>query len=100
MTRKNPIDLRKISNGVSKHLHALQALKCPTMHWNHLLVPILTSKLDSFTLREWETSLTGHESPPLKQLLDFIAHGCEVLEISTRASITSAKKVEAKSQPK
>jgi len=34
MTRENPIDLRRISNGVSKHLHALQALKCPMMHWD------------------------------------------------------------------
>jgi len=97
MTRENPIDFRRISNEVSKHLHTLQILKCLTMHWDHLLVPILTSKLDSLTLREWGTSLMGHESPSLKQLLDFIAHRCEVLEI-TRAS-TSAKKVEAKSQP-
>jgi len=97
MTRENPIDLRRISNGVSKHLHALQALKCPTMHWDHLLVPILTSKLDSLMLCEWGTSLTGHEPPPLKQLLDFIAR-CEVLEI-TRASTISIKKIEAKSQP-
>ncbi|XP_012058650.1 PREDICTED: uncharacterized protein LOC105621809 [Atta cephalotes] len=37
--------------------------------------------------------------PPLKQLLDFIAHRCEVLEITTRASNTSVKKIEAKSQP-
>jgi len=96
MTRENPIDLRRISNEVLKHLHDLQALKCPTMHWDHLLVPSLTSKLDSLTLREWGTSLTP---PPLKQLLNFIAHRCEVLEITTRASITSAKKVEAKSQP-
>jgi len=98
MTRENPIDFRRISNGVSKHLHTLQILKYLTMHWDHLLVPILTSKLDSLTLREWGTSLMGHESPPLKQLLDFIAHRCEVLEITTKAS-TSAKKVEAKSQP-
>jgi len=97
MTRENPIDLRRISNGVSKHLHILQALKCPTIHWDHLL--ILTSKLDSLMLREWGISLTGHEPLPLKQLLDFIAHRCEVLETTTKASITSAKKIEAKSQP-
>ena len=98
-TRENSIDLRRISNGVAKHLHALQALKYPMMNWDHLLVPILTSKLDSLTLREWETSLTSHEPPPLKQLLDFIAHRCEVLKTTTRASTTSAKKIEAKSQP-
>jgi len=96
MTRENPIDLRRISNEVAKHLHALQALKYSTMHWDHLLIPILISKLDSLTLREWGTSLTGHEPPPLKQLLDFIAHQCKVLETITRASTTSTKKIAAK----
>jgi len=66
------------------------------MHWDHFLVPILIFKLDSLTLREWESSLTGQEPPPLKQLLDFIAHRCEMLETTTKAS-TSTKK--AKSQP-
>jgi len=55
MTKENAIDLRRISDGIQKHLHALQALKRPTTHWDDLLVLILTSKLDSLTLREWET---------------------------------------------
>jgi len=48
-------------------------------------------------LREWETS--SNELPSLKQLLDVIAHRCQVLKTTTRASTTSAKKVEIKSQP-
>jgi len=31
MTKKNATDLRRISDGAAKHLHALQALKRPTM---------------------------------------------------------------------
>ncbi|XP_012058783.1 PREDICTED: uncharacterized protein LOC105621958 [Atta cephalotes] len=98
MTKENTIDLRRISDGAEKHLHALQALKRPTTHWDDLLVLILTSKLDSLTLREWETFLRSNELSSLKQLLNFIAHRYQVLEAITRAS-TSAKKVEAKSQP-
>ncbi|XP_011069285.1 PREDICTED: uncharacterized protein LOC105155080 [Acromyrmex echinatior] len=99
MAKENSIDLRRISDGAAKHLHALQALKRPTTHWDDILVLILTSKFDSLTLRKWETSLTGNKLPSLKQLLDFIAHRCQMLEATTRASTTSAKQVEAKLQP-
>jgi len=99
MTRENTVKLRRFSDSATKHLHALQALKRLTMHWDDLLVHLLTLKLDSLTLREWRTSLAGNELPSLKQLLDFIAHRCQVLESITRAGCTSARKVEAKSQP-
>ncbi|XP_012056217.1 PREDICTED: uncharacterized protein LOC105619304 [Atta cephalotes] len=99
MTRENAVELRRLSDSATKHLHAFQALKRPTTHWDDLLVHLLTSKLDSLTLREWRTSLAGNELPSLKQLLDFIAHRCQVLEPITRAGSTSARKVEAKSQP-
>jgi len=91
MTRENAVELRKLSDSATKHLHALQALKCPTTHWNDLLVHLLTSKLDSLTLREWRTSLAGNELPSLKQLLDFIAHRCQMLEPITRAGSTSTR---------
>ena len=80
-------------------MHAFQALKRHTTHWDDLLVHLLTSKLDSLTLREWRTSLAGNELPSVKQLLDFIAHRCQMLEPITRAGSTSARKIEAKSQP-
>ena len=35
-----------------QNLYAFQALKHPTTHWDDLLILILTSKLDSLTLRE------------------------------------------------
>jgi len=52
MTRENEFELRRLSDTATKHLHTLQALKRPTTHWDDLLVHLLTSKLDSLTLRE------------------------------------------------
>jgi len=63
MTRENAVKLRRLSDNATKHLHALQALKRLTMHWDDLLVHLLTLKLDSLTLREWRTSLAGNELP-------------------------------------
>lgn len=54
MTKENYTELRQIA----RHLHALLALRRPTNHWNDLLVHILSSKIDSLTLREWQSSLT------------------------------------------
>jgi len=98
MTRDNAVELRRLSDSATKHLHALQALKRPMMHWDDLLV-LLISKLDSLTLHEWRTSLAGNKLPSLKQLLDFIVYRCQMLEPITRIGSTSARKVEAKSQP-
>jgi len=96
---QNAVELRRLSDSATKHLHAFQALKRHTTHWDDLLVHLLTSKLDSLTLREWRTLLAGNELPSVKQLLDFIAHRCQMLEPITRAGSTSARKIEAKSQP-
>ncbi|XP_018401697.1 PREDICTED: uncharacterized protein LOC108778883 [Cyphomyrmex costatus] len=63
-----------------------------------ILILIIISKLDLITLREWEISLTGNELPTLKQLLDFIAHRCQVLEATSRSSSALARKAESKLQ--
>ena len=51
---KGKCNIRRISDSTAKHLHALQALKRSTTHWDDFLVLILTFKLNSLTLREWK----------------------------------------------
>ncbi|XP_018313929.1 uncharacterized protein [Mycetomoellerius zeteki] len=99
MAKENSIDLRKISDGATKHLHALRALKRPTSHWDDLLITILSSKLDSFTLREWKSSLMGNDLPALKQFLEFISHRCQVLEATGKSNGINSKKSDIKTQP-
>ncbi|KYM90052.1 hypothetical protein ALC53_01880 [Atta colombica] len=60
-----------------------------------LNLPTFFGKYDETHITRVGNLLNG--PPPLKQLLDFIARRCEVFETTTRAS--SAKKIEAKSQP-
>jgi len=45
MTRENAVELRRLSDTATKHLHALQALKRPTTHWDDLRVHFLTQNL-------------------------------------------------------
>lgn len=59
MAKENSYELRKIADGAIRHIQALQALRCPMSHWDDLLVHILAAKLDTFTMREWQSSLVG-----------------------------------------
>ena len=54
MTRENVVELRRLSDTATKHLHALQALKHSTTHWDDFFVLILTFKFNSLMLREWK----------------------------------------------
>lgn len=87
--KENAVELRQIIDGATKHIHALQALRRPTVHWDDLLIYVLVSKLDSFTSRECQVSLTGSDLPTLKQLLDFIVHRCQVLEATGKSSVNT-----------
>ncbi|XP_029672101.1 uncharacterized protein LOC115240849 [Formica exsecta] len=96
MHKKNFRELRQIVDGASKHVNAFKALNRPTTHWDDLLVFVLSSKLDTLTLREWQTSLTGTEIPTFKQLVEFIAHRCQVLEATGKASVALTKSPNAR----
>lgn len=61
------------------------------------MIHILSSKLDSVTAREWQSSLTKHELPTLKQFLDFISQYCQMLEATSKTDIL-VKNVATRSQ--
>lgn len=91
MQKENATELRQIADGAFKHIHALRALNRPTEQWDDLLVCIVCSKLDSLTVREWQTSLTGSDIPTFKGLITFIAHRCQVLEATGKPNVTVTK---------
>ncbi|XP_018401691.1 PREDICTED: uncharacterized protein LOC108778879 [Cyphomyrmex costatus] len=91
MVKENSSELRQIADGASKHMRALQALQRPTSHWDDILIFILSAKLDTTTLREWQSSLDGTELPTLKQFLEFITRRCQILEATGRSLAVSAK---------
>lgn len=98
MTRENSGELRQIADGAMRHVNALQALKRPTSHWDNLLVHILSCKLDTVTLRQWQSSLTTPELPSLKQFIDFITHQCQMLETTSKSNIVAPRIHNTRSQ--
>lgn len=98
MTKENYTELRQIADGATKHLHALQALKRPTAYWDDILIDVLCSKIDSLTLREWQSSLSGSELSTMKQFFDFITRQCQMLEVTNKSNnVANAKNSAAKS---
>ncbi|XP_024893013.1 uncharacterized protein LOC112468186 [Temnothorax curvispinosus] len=91
MTRENASEMRQIADGASRHINALKALKRPTSHWDDLLIFLLSSKLDTVSMREWQNSLITTELPTFKQFLDFVTHRSQMLEASGKPNSTTAK---------
>ncbi|XP_071643023.1 uncharacterized protein [Temnothorax longispinosus] len=86
MAKENSCELRKIADEAIKHIQALQALRRPTSHWDDLLVHILAAKLDTFTMREWQSSIVGTDPPTFKQFSEFVTHRCEILESTSKSN--------------
>lgn len=95
MTRENARELRQITDNASRHIHALQALKRLTSHWNNLLI-FFSNKLNSITMRERQNSLTSNELPTFKQFLDFITHRSQMLESTGKINASTSKAASSK----
>lgn len=51
---------------------SLKALEQPTDYWDAFLVYIITSKLNTETLRHWDQSLSRSKLPTFEKLLKFL----------------------------
>ena len=96
MSKETLAELRQIA-GVAKHLRALKSLKCPTEHWDDVLVYTLSAKLDVNTHREWQKHLTTSQLPTFQQFLEFVNHRCQMLEASAKKS-ASAPQIQLRPQ--
>lgn len=69
--------LRLLINQVENHTQCLKALGQPIEEWDALIIPIITSKLDFQTNKEWELKLNSEPDsftrlPTLTELLTFL----------------------------
>lgn len=85
ITKEAPIQLRQLINVLQTQINCLKSLKQPVQSWDAILVPITVSKLDSMTVKEWETKLNidsnKDEIPALDDLLEFLSNKVSTLEI-------------------
>ncbi|KAJ0169350.1 hypothetical protein K1T71_015234 [Dendrolimus kikuchii] len=77
--------LRYLVDQVSKNMRALSTLGQPTVHWDTLIIFMVTSKLDATTSIKWEEYKNNKTNiPTLEEFYEFIRNRANILE-STRA---------------
>ncbi|XP_025192847.1 uncharacterized protein LOC112592900 [Melanaphis sacchari] len=72
--------LRQFTNTLNQHRQALQALDHDPDLWGALLLHVITSKLDSNTVRQWETLNAQNELPTIYKMISFLHERCQILE--------------------
>jgi len=87
--KENAITLRGLLDNTLKHFRALKALQRPVENWDDIMIHLILTKLDSVTVKEWETSRTDVTIPTFKQLTDFLSKRCQALEAISNKSITA-----------
>lgn len=61
-------------------MRQLNALDQPTKHWDALLIYLITSKLDSVTVSEWEKQRADRDLPTLEEFKRFLSLRTNILE--------------------
>lgn len=80
MQKESSKKLRKLLDLLFQHLASLKKLSLPTDSWDALLIPIILSKLDYRTKREWEVKHDDSKLPTLNQVTEFLRKKCFSLE--------------------
>lgn len=72
MSKASYSSLRQLIDDTNNHLLALKSLGEETEKWDVMMVHLLTSKLDSYTKREWEKFLPSLSTKPsFKDTMNF-----------------------------
>ncbi|XP_047997103.1 uncharacterized protein LOC125234760 isoform X2 [Leguminivora glycinivorella] len=75
---------------VNKNLRALKTLKLPTEHWDILIIHMMSSKLDSVSMRDWETERNKIVGiPTYSDFITFLKGRADLLETMEEAQTQS-----------
>lgn len=65
---------RKLLDDVSINIESLRTLNLPVDQWDAIIVPVVITKFDYITRKEWESTLNS-ELPTYKNLIEFLQKG-------------------------
>lgn len=95
ITRESERSLRFLVDHVTKNLRALSSLGQPTDKWDILLIFMLSSKLDSHSLRKWEELRNSFDDVPTLDLFHkFLTDRADVLETLNSNNYDSTGKIQ------
>lgn len=77
---ESPSVLRDLADNVDKHIRSLNALGEDTTNWDTLLIYLVSSKLDSMSLKKWESAKGEAKKSLLPDLTKFLRDRANFLE--------------------
>lgn len=79
-----PLELRKLTDSLKKHIRSLETLGEPVKQWDTLLFYLIGKKLDNATQKEWEAlfiaKTVNNEKPIFSDFIAFLEKRCLLLE--------------------
>ncbi|XP_038106475.1 uncharacterized protein LOC119766147 [Culex quinquefasciatus] len=91
LTKESYDGLSHLLGEFEKNLQMLDKMGEKTADWSTVMAHVLCSKLDSATLRNWETHHNSKEVPTYKALLEYLRGHCSVLQSIKRAKAKSSE---------
>ncbi|XP_055613757.1 uncharacterized protein LOC129760180 [Uranotaenia lowii] len=91
---KSTAGLRAVVEDFQRHVKILNQLNEPTAHWGSLLVQLLCSRIDDYTLKEWEEFVSANHEPTYENLIEILTRKIRTLEslhISAEQSTSSSQ---------
>ncbi|XP_060846165.1 uncharacterized protein LOC132925818 [Rhopalosiphum padi] len=80
--------LRKLIDQLNGHISALETLGEKPKEWGSILLHLIATKLDSSTLKAWETVSPKNEIPKVQVLLEFLKKKFKIIEaVETSSNI-------------
>ncbi|XP_058840265.1 uncharacterized protein LOC131695765 [Topomyia yanbarensis] len=80
LKRESYEKLNSLISELEKNLQMLDKIGQNTSEWSTILAYMLCSKLDSATLRQWETHHNSKDVPTYTAMLGFLRNHCDVLQ--------------------
>jgi len=74
------MQLRRLIDQLNGHINALEALGEKPKEWGSILLHLIATKLDSSTLKAWETTAPKNEIPKVQVLLEFLEKRFKIIE--------------------
>lgn len=82
------VQLRKLIDQLNGHMSALETLGEKPKEWGSILLHLIATKLDSSTLKAWETVSPKNEIPKVQVLLEFLEKRFKIMEaVETSSNI-------------
>ena len=78
--------IRRLCDIIQKHLRALQALSIDVDQWNFILIHLIRSKFNSYTIKKWEEFICDIDLPTPINMLDFLARRSQIEETKAAAN--------------